>query len=108
MSMSTKPGNDPADDEGWEYGDDWKRGSPDQPMNGDEVEYVEIYRSETGMGCSDTTMLDFVIYLGQQGIRAIYYSYPARINVYVLEVEAGKEEEAKELLREKFNMQNLQ
>jgi hypothetical protein len=59
------------------------------------------------MGCSDTTMLDFVIYLGQQGIRAIYYSYPARINVYVLEVEAGKEEEAKELLREKFNMHNL-
>ena len=40
--MSMKPGNDPVDDEGWEYGDDWKQGSPDQPMNGDDVEYVEI------------------------------------------------------------------
>jgi hypothetical protein len=104
FTMGMKPKNDPVDDEGWAYGDVWKQGSPDQPEKEDDLEYVEIFRSETGMGCSDTIMLDYVLYLGQQGIRAIFYSYPARINVYVLEVEAGKEEEAKALLREKLKI----
>jgi len=32
-----KPGNGPDDEAGWEYGDVWKEGSPDQAVNGDDI-----------------------------------------------------------------------
>ncbi len=28
----------------------WKQGSPDQPIDGDDVQYVEILRGDTGHG----------------------------------------------------------
>jgi hypothetical protein len=105
--MSTKPGNDPADDEGWEYGDIWKRGSPDQQMNGDDIEYVEILRTDIGAGYDDSYMMELVTYLGSRGIRATYDSFSlgaefGAIKTYVLKAESGKEEEALQLLNEKF------
>jgi hypothetical protein len=108
--MSTKPGNDAVDDEGWEYGDVWKRGSPDQPMNGDDIEYVEILRTDIGAGYDDSYMMELVTYLGSRGIRATYDSFSlgaevGAIKTYVLKVEFGKEEEALQLLNEKFKEQ---
>ncbi len=105
--MSTKPGTDPVDDEGWEYGDVWKKGSPDQPMNGDDVEYVEIFRADIGAGYDDSYMLEIVTYLGSRGIRATYDSFSlgaeaGAIKTYVLKAELGKENEAIQLLNEKF------
>jgi len=105
--MGTKPGNDSADEEGWEYGDVWKRGSPDQPMNGDVVEYVEILRTDIGAGYDDSYMMELVTYLGSRGIRATYDSFSlgaevGAIKTYVLKAEVGKEEEAVQLLNEKF------
>jgi hypothetical protein len=103
-----KQRNDNNGEEGWEYGDDWRQGSPDAPASEDNVEYVTILRGDTGNGYDDSVMIDLVGYLGSRGIRATYDSFsiglePAAIKTYVLKVEAGKEEEAGELLREKFN-----
>lgn len=97
------------DSEGWEYGDIWKEGSPDEPDEGEEVAYVEVLRGDTGRGYDDSTMMDLVSYLGSRGIRATYDSFslglePAAIKTYVLKVEAGREEEALGYLREKFEV----
>ena len=98
---------DDADDEGWKYGDIWKQGSPDQANEADSVEYVEVLRGDTGMGYDDSFMLDLIGYLGSMGVRATFDSFalgmePAAIKSYVLKVEAGKENEARELLEKKF------
>jgi hypothetical protein len=90
-------------DEGWEFGDVWKDGSPDDPVAGDVGEYVEVLRGDTGMGYNDTTMLELVLFLGEHGIRATFDSYPLeQIKIYVLRVEAGREADAIELLRKKI------
>ena len=99
-----------TDEEGWEYGDVWKQGSPDAPLREDDVQYVEILRGDTGSGYDDSLMIDLVSYLGSRGIRATYDSFslgmePAAIKTYVLKVETGKEEEAKRHLAEKPNEQ---
>ena len=99
--------NDNTDDEGWEYGDIWKQGTPDETASGNDVEFVEILRVDTGKGYDDSTMLDLVSYLGSRGVRATYDSFslglePAAIKTYVLKVEAGQEDEALRLLNEKF------
>ena len=97
-----------SDDEGWEYGDIWKQGSPDAADSEDDVEYVEILRGDLGTGYDDSYMLDLVSYLGSRGVRATYDSYSVGLEfgvgamkTYVLKVESGKELEARELLREK-------
>jgi hypothetical protein len=110
FSMSLKNENDPVDNEGWEYGDEWKRGSPDQPVNGDDVEYVEILRTDVGAGYDDSYLLELVTYLGSRGIRATYDSFSlgvegGAIKTYVLKVESAKETEAIQLLKEKFSEQ---
>lgn len=94
-------------EEEWEYGDIWKQGSPEGAVPDDDVDYVELFRADTGMGYDDTSMLDLVGYLGSRGIRATIDSFslglePAAIKTYVLKVEVGKVEEAKEYLEEKF------
>jgi hypothetical protein len=99
--------NSNTDEDEWEYGDVWKDGSPDVPTRDDSVQYVEILRGDTGSGYDDSLMIDLVSYLGSWGIRATYDSFslgmePAAIKNYVLKVEAGKEEEAKGRLTEKF------
>ncbi len=96
------------DEKDWNYGDVWKEGTPDQDLQ--DVEYVEILRSDTGAGYDDSVMLDLVGYLGSKGIRATYDSFsmglePAAIKTYVLKVESGREEEAIGYLKEKFNEQ---
>ncbi len=108
--MGTKPENGPVDEEGWEYGDVWKKGSPDQKMNGDEVEYVEILRTDVGAGYDDSYLLELVTYLGSLGIRTTYDSFSlgvegGAIKTYVLKAESGKENEAIQLLKEKFREQ---
>jgi hypothetical protein len=105
--MSIKPGTGPVDDEGWEYGDDWKQGSPDLPVNGGDIEYVEILRADSGSGYDDSYLLEIVTYLGSRGIRATYDSFSlgvegGAIKTYVLKAESGKENEAIQLLNEKF------
>jgi hypothetical protein len=93
------------EDEDWKYGEVWKDGSPDDPIAADAGEYVEVLRGDTGMGYSDTTMLEYVLFLGEHGIGATFDSYPLeQIKIYVLRVEAGREAEALALLRKK--MQN--
>jgi hypothetical protein len=109
--ISEKPGAPKAgkkepEEEGWEYGDVWKQGSPDEPVSEEGVSYVEILRGDTGTGYDDSSMMDLVGYLGSRGIRATFDSFslglePAAIKTYVLKVEAGKEEEALRYLREK-------
>ena len=90
------------EDEGWEYGDIWKEGSPDDIVPEDPTDYVEILRGDTGMGLSDTVMMEYVLFLGEHDIRATFESYPLeQIKIYVLKVEEGKEEEAIRLLEEK-------
>lgn len=96
-----------SDEEEWEYGDVWKQAAPEGAGPGDDVDYVELLRADTGMGYDDTVMLDLVGYLGSRGIRATFDSFslglePAAIKIYVLKVEAGKAEEATEFLKEKF------
>ena len=96
-----------SDEEEWEYGDVWKQETPDGAVSDDDVDYVELFRADTGMGYDDTVMLDLVGYLGSRGIRATIDSFsmglePAAIKTYVLKVEVGKEKEAKEYLEEKF------
>jgi hypothetical protein len=107
-----RQGNDDKNEEEWEYGDIWKQGSPDAPASEDTIEYVTILRGDTGNGYDDSVMIDLVGFLGSRGIRATYDSFsvglePAAIKTYVLKVEEGKEEEAGELLKEKFNRQNF-
>ncbi len=99
---------DHPDDEGWEYGDVWKEGSPDAVAPEDDVLFVEILRGDTGRGYDDTTLLDLVGYLSSRGIRATYDAVPlaaeaGAIKTYVLKVEAGREEEAIGYLKEKFS-----
>ncbi len=106
--MISKPGNGPDDDEGWEYGDVWKQGHPDQLMPEENIQYLAVLRGDSGMGYDDSSLLDLVVYLGSRGIRATYEAFtvgmePAAIKTYVLKAESGKEEEAIRLLNEKFN-----
>ena len=95
------------EEEGWEYGDVWKHGSPDENDSALGISYVEILRGDTGRGFDDSSMLDLVSFLGSRGIRATFDSFtlglePAAIKTYVLKVEAGREEEASEHLKEKL------
>ncbi len=95
---------DDSDDEGWEYGDVWKQGSPESPE--EKIDYVEILRTDTGRGYDDSVMIDLVGYLGSRGIRATYDSCSLGAEVgamktYVLMVEKGKEDEALAYLKEK-------
>jgi len=98
---------DDADSNGWEYGDVWKQGSPDDPVPLDTVHYIEILRGDTGTGYDDSYMLDLIGYLASRGIRATYDAVPlameagGAIKTYVLRVEVGREEEAIRFLREK-------
>ncbi|MEK6743360.1 MAG: hypothetical protein AABZ15_07120 [Nitrospirota bacterium] len=93
-----------GDDIDWEYGDAWKTGSPDDPVPGDATEYVEILRGDTGMGLSDTVMMEYVLFLGEHDIRATFESYPLeQIKIYVLKAEEGKEEDAIRLLQKKVS-----
>ncbi len=93
-------------EEGWEYGDVWKQGSPEEEAPGIDVEFVEILRTDTGRGFDDSSMIDLVGYLGSRGIRATYDSFSlgaemGAIKTYVLKVESGREQEAMEYLKEK-------
>ena len=91
-----------GDDNGWAYGDVWKTGSPDDPVPEDATRYVAVLRGDTGKGLSDTTMLEYVLYLGEHGIAATFEAYPLeQIKTYVLKVEAGKEAEALRCLAER-------
>lgn len=104
--MDMKRDNDAPEEEDWEYGDIWKEGSPDAADPGNDVQFVEILRGDTGSGYDDSVMLDFIGYLGSKGIRATYDSFslglePAAIKTYVLKAESGKEAEALALLKEK-------
>ncbi len=93
-----------GDDQDWEYGDAWKTGSPDDPVPEDATEYVEVLRGDTGMGLSDTVMMEYVLFLGEHGIRATFESYPLeQIKIYVLKAEEGKEEDAIRLLQKKVS-----
>ena len=109
--MDMQYDNDDADEAGWEYGDVWKQGSPDQPALADDIPYVAILRGDTGGGYDDSFMLDLVGYLSSRGIRATYDAVPlaaefgGAIKTYVLKVEAGTEDEARGYLQEKFNVQ---
>jgi hypothetical protein len=90
------------EDKDWEFGDAWKTGSPDDLVPEDTTEYVEVLRGDTGKGLSDTTMLEYVLYLGERGIAATFESYPLeQMMTYVLKVEAGKEDEAIRYLSER-------
>lgn len=95
------------DDEGWEFGDVWKDGSPDEGNSDEGIRYVEVLRGDTGKGFDDSLLLDLVGFLGSRGVRATYDSFslgmePAAIKTYVLKVEEGREEEARLLLAEKL------
>ncbi len=95
------------DEKDWDYGDVWKEGTPDDETRQD-IEYVEVLRTDTGAGYDDSVMVDLVAYLGSRGIRATFDSFsmglePAAIKTYVLKVESGREEEAIGYLKEKFN-----
>ena len=102
-----KPDKRHDEDNEWAYGDAWKEGSPEQTGNEDDVEYVEILRTDIGGGYDDSYMLELVTYLGSRGIRATYDSFSlgaeaGAIKTYVLKAESGREDEALELLNEKF------
>lgn len=95
-----------ADEDGWKYGDEWKQGSPDDRPEDLDVAYVDILRTDSGKGFTDSLLIDLVSYLGSRGIRATYDSFsaglePAAIKLYVLKVETGKEKEALRLLEKK-------
>jgi len=91
-----------GEDTDWEFGDAWKKGSPDDPVPEDATEYVEVLRGDTGKGISDTTMLEYVLYLGERGIRATFDAFPLeQIKTYVLKVESGKENDAIRYLAER-------
>lgn len=98
-------------EEGWEYGDVWKQGTPEETGPAEDIQFLEILRGDTGSGYDDSYLLDLVSYLGSRGVRATYDSFslglePAAIKTYVLKVETGKENEAVALLREKLKEQN--
>lgn len=95
-----------ADEEGWEYGDVWKRDAPDDAAHEEDVAYVELLRGDTGSGYDDSILLDLVGYLGSKGLRATYDSFSVgaemgAMKTYVLMVEAGKEDEARAYLKDK-------
>ena len=95
-------------EEEWEFGDEWKQGSPEDEASEQGIQYVEVFRGDTGRGFDDSSMMDLVSYLGSRGVRATYDSFsiglePAAIKTYVLKVEAGKEEEAMKKLEEKLS-----
>jgi hypothetical protein len=100
--------NDDEDEAGWEYGDVWKQGTPEGPVADQDVEYVEVLRGDTGTGFDDSFMINLIGYLSSRGIRATYDAVPlaaefgGAIKAYVLKVEAGREDEARERLKEKF------
>jgi hypothetical protein len=112
-SVSEKPetpkaGKTESEEEGWEYGDVWKQGSPDEVVPEEGISYVEVLRGDTGTGHDDSSLMDLVSYLGSRGIRATFDSFslglePAAIKTYVLKVEAGKEDEAIRYLKEKWS-----
>ncbi len=111
LNVSEKPetpkaGKTESEEEGWEYGDVWKQGSPDEAVSEEGILYVDVLRGDTGTGYDDSSMMDLVSYLGSRGIRATFDSFslglePAAIKTYVLKVEAGKEDEAIRHLKEK-------
>lgn len=95
------------DNEGWEFGDVWKEGSPDDAAADADVEYAEVLRADSGKGFDDSLMIDLVVFLGAQGIIATYESFsvgmePAAIKTYVLKAEAGRADEARDLVNEKL------
>lgn len=105
-----KRSDDEEDEEGWEYGDAWKQGTPEEAL-AEDIHYSEILRGDTGTGYDDSSLLDLISYLGSYGIRATYDSFslgvePAAIKTYVLKVETGREEEAIRYLGEKFKAQD--
>jgi len=95
-------------EEDWGYGEDWKKGSPDDPTTDNDVQYVEVLRGDLGSAYDDSYMIELVSYLGSRGVRATYDSFSIGLEfgvatkTYVLMVELGKEDEAREYLREKF------
>jgi hypothetical protein len=92
------------DENGWDFGDAWKQSAPDAEASEEEIEYVEILRGDTGQGYDETRMLEYVMYLGSLGIEATFDAFPLReIKIYVLKVEAGRVDEAKEALRTRFS-----
>jgi hypothetical protein len=98
----------PRGEEEWEFGDEWKQGSPEDEASEQGIQYVEVLRGDTGRGFDDSSMMDLVSYLGSRGVRATYDSFsiglePAAIKTYVLKVEVGKEEEAMKKLEEKLS-----
>lgn len=108
-----KKADDTPGDDGWQYGDVWKQGTPDDAVSDSDIEYVDILRGDTGRGFDDSMLIDLVGYLGAQGIRATFDSFslglePAAIKTYVLKVESGREEEARTLLSEKFKSEKEQ
>lgn len=110
IQYDMKRDKEDADEAGWEYGDIWKQGAPDEGGD-DAVQYVEILRGDMGTGYDDSSLLDLVTFLGSRGVRATYASvsigleFGAGMTTYVLKVEADKEDEAREYLKEKFSVQ---
>lgn len=105
--MPDRGRNEYEDDDGWAFGDVWKKGSPDDAIPEDVAGFVEVYRTDTGRGFDDSLALDLVSFLGSRGIRATYDSVslgmePAAIKTYVIKVEVGRERDALELIREKL------
>lgn len=101
---------DDDNEKDWEFGDVWKQAAPDQQEPAEDVEFVEILRTDTGRGFDDSTLLDMVSYLGSLGIRATYDSFSlglegAAIKTYALKVESGREDEAVAYLKEKMKGQ---
>jgi len=113
LNVSEKPetpkaGKTESEEEGWEYGDVWKQGSPEEAVPEEGISYVEVLRGDTGTGHDDSSMMDLIGYLGSRGIRATFDSFslglePAAIKTYALKVEAGKENEAIRYLKEKWS-----
>jgi hypothetical protein len=98
--------NGDDNEEGWNFGDVWKKGEPEEAPPDQDVDFVEILRGDIGKGYDDSYMLELVTYLGSLGIRATYDSFSAglemaAIKTYSLKVESGKEKEAIRYLREK-------
>ncbi|HEX9020572.1 MAG TPA: hypothetical protein VF903_04875 [Nitrospirota bacterium] len=108
-----KRGDADNNEEGWEFGDVWKEGTPDEKIPEEKIEYVEVLRGDMGRGYDDSVMVGLVVYLGSLGIKATYDAVPLAtemslgMKTYVLKVEAGKEDEAIGLLKEKFKEQRL-
>ena len=107
--MKREDDNDAADEDGWAFGDIWKKGSPEAPEDDSNVQYVDILRGDTGSGYDDSLLLELIGFLSSRGIRATYDSVPlaaefgGAIKTYVLKVEMGREDDARTALREKFN-----